>query len=202
MLDGRLVTLIDTPDFNDTTRGDTDILKMIARVLASTYQKRKTLAGVILVHRNTDDRFSGLSTRYFKMFREQCGDSSLKNVVILTNMWNEAGERAGAEEELATRDIFEPVLDKGVRTMRHNGSRKSALKVIRSLLNSDTGIVPQFVREISIEKKASMQAKDEETRREIEERSNKLRVDMNRVEEESKKAASGFRKEKANSSGV
>ncbi|RXW11980.1 hypothetical protein EST38_g13874, partial [Candolleomyces aberdarensis] len=90
MLDGRLVTLIDTPDFNDTTRSDTDILKMIARVLASTYQKRKTLAGVILVHRDTDDRFGGLSTRYFRMFREQCGDNSLKNVVILTNMWNEA----------------------------------------------------------------------------------------------------------------
>ena len=36
ILDGRMVTLIDTPGFDDTTRRDTEILKMIAFFLADT----------------------------------------------------------------------------------------------------------------------------------------------------------------------
>ena len=34
-LDGRSVTLIDTPGFDDTTRSDSDILEMIAAFLAT-----------------------------------------------------------------------------------------------------------------------------------------------------------------------
>ena len=34
-LDGRTVTLIDTPGFDDTSRSDADILKMIAAYLAT-----------------------------------------------------------------------------------------------------------------------------------------------------------------------
>ena len=35
-LDGRKVVLIDTPGFDDTSKSDTDILKMIAFFLATT----------------------------------------------------------------------------------------------------------------------------------------------------------------------
>jgi hypothetical protein len=35
-LDGRRVVLIDTPGFDDTTRSDTDVLKMIAAYLATS----------------------------------------------------------------------------------------------------------------------------------------------------------------------
>ena len=35
-LDGRRLMLIDTPGFDDTSRSDTDILKMIAAFLATT----------------------------------------------------------------------------------------------------------------------------------------------------------------------
>ena len=36
-LDGRSVVLIDTPGFDDTTRSDTDVLKMIAAFLETSY---------------------------------------------------------------------------------------------------------------------------------------------------------------------
>ena len=35
-LDGRVVTLIDTPEFDDTSKSDTEILKIIAAFLATT----------------------------------------------------------------------------------------------------------------------------------------------------------------------
>ena len=34
-LDGRTVTLVDTPGFDDTTKSDTEILKVIAAFLAT-----------------------------------------------------------------------------------------------------------------------------------------------------------------------
>ena len=37
MLDGRKVILIDTPGFDDTNKSDTDILKLIAAFLATTW---------------------------------------------------------------------------------------------------------------------------------------------------------------------
>ena len=36
LLNGRIVTLIDTPGFDDTTRSDTDILSSIAAYLSNT----------------------------------------------------------------------------------------------------------------------------------------------------------------------
>ena len=36
ILDGRIVSLIDTPGFDDTLKSDVDILKMIAAYLATT----------------------------------------------------------------------------------------------------------------------------------------------------------------------
>ena len=36
-LDGRMITLIDTPGFDDTNKSDTDILKLIALFLSTTY---------------------------------------------------------------------------------------------------------------------------------------------------------------------
>jgi hypothetical protein len=38
-LDGRSVELIDTPGFDDTTRSDTDVLRMISEYLASEWVK-------------------------------------------------------------------------------------------------------------------------------------------------------------------
>jgi hypothetical protein len=37
ILDGRPVVLIDTPGFDDTTRSDTDVLKMVAAFLETSY---------------------------------------------------------------------------------------------------------------------------------------------------------------------
>jgi hypothetical protein len=38
-LDGHPVVLIDTPGFDDTSRSDTDVLKMIAAFLETSYVK-------------------------------------------------------------------------------------------------------------------------------------------------------------------
>ncbi len=103
------------------------------------YENGKKLAGVIYMHRISDFRMGGISTRSFKMFRELCGDSTLRNVVIVTNMWGEVSKEVGEarEAELAKEDIFfKPVLDKGALMSRHENMRDSAYGILRKIIGN------------------------------------------------------------------
>ncbi|CAA7269626.1 unnamed protein product [Cyclocybe aegerita] len=138
-LEGRTVTLIDTPGFDDTTKSDADILRMIGLFLATTYENGKKLAGVIYIHRISDFRMGGISTRNFRMFRELCGESTLENVVIVTNMWGEVSREIGEarEAELASRDVFfQPVLQKGAQLLRHENTEESAHLILRHIIDN------------------------------------------------------------------
>lgn len=144
-LDGRKVTLIDTPGFDDTTIKDTDVLAMIAAYLSFTYKHGKMLSGVIYMHRILDNRMGGISSRNFKMFRNLCGDKTLENVAIVTNMWAGVDLHIGEarEKELASKDMFfKPVLDKGAKLVRHDHTLESAHNIIRSFFNQ----VPQALQ--------------------------------------------------------
>lgn len=46
---GRLITLIDTPGFDDSDRSDTDILNLVAGYLAQTYSEGVLLMGIIFL---------------------------------------------------------------------------------------------------------------------------------------------------------
>ncbi|KAF7793712.1 hypothetical protein EIP86_004828 [Pleurotus ostreatoroseus] len=137
LLDGKTVTLIDTPGFDDTTKTEAEILKLIADFLAITYEQGRKLNGVIFLHRISDQRMGGVARKNFRLFRKLCGDDALKNVVIVTNMWGEVDQAVGEnrERELAFNELFfKPVLDKGARMVRHENTPTSAKRILRELL--------------------------------------------------------------------
>ncbi|KAI0075385.1 hypothetical protein K474DRAFT_1583596, partial [Panus rudis PR-1116 ss-1] len=138
-VNGRRMVLIDTPGFDDSTKSDRDILSSIAEFLASKFRENKTLSGVIYMHRISDPRMSGISRRNFGMFRKLCGDSSLKNVIVVTNMWGQVTEDVGVarERELATDNLlFKPVLDLGAQMMRHHNTRDSAHAILQQFVHN------------------------------------------------------------------
>ena len=53
------------------------------------------MAGVIYTHRISDKRFGRIAGWNFKIFHELCGETSLKNVVLATNMWGEVSRDVG-----------------------------------------------------------------------------------------------------------
>lgn len=136
-LSGREVTLIDTPGFDDTSRSDTDILAMIGAYLSQTYEHGAKLAGIIYMHRISDFRMGGTNKRNFKMFRELCGESTLRNVLIVTNMWNEVASDLGEmrEKELENK-FFKGILDKGARMLRHEDTQESTHRILRYLIHN------------------------------------------------------------------
>ncbi|KZP08041.1 hypothetical protein FIBSPDRAFT_715614, partial [Athelia psychrophila] len=135
----RRVVLLDTPGFDDTTKSDTDILKLVAEYLADTYQKGVILSGVIYMHRISDVRMGGIAMRNFGMFRKLCGDKSLKNVAIVTTFWSEVDPAVGDAHETELRNddmFFKPALNKQAKLLRHDGTLDGARKIVVELMNN------------------------------------------------------------------
>jgi len=108
---------------------------------------------VIFVHRISDNRFTGVAQRNFKMFRELCGDTSLKNVVLVTNMWGTVTPDVGEAREVElTNRFFKPALNKGAQMVRHQNTEKSAHNIIRMIMENRPAVL-QIQRELVDERK-------------------------------------------------
>jgi hypothetical protein len=158
---------------------------------ACRYEEGVTLAGVLYFHRISDFRMGGTSTRNFKMFRELCGDTTLQNVVIVTNMWGEVGTQVGEarEAELMQEDIFfKPVLNKGAQMTRHDNTVSSAKNIIRRIIDNHP-LPLRIQRELVDEHKdISDTSAGEELNRELNAQIKKYQQEMLVLKEEMKRA--------------
>ena len=209
-LDGRSVTLIDTPGFDDTTKSDSDILEMIAAFLATAYvrtasryvsffrtelpnryEKGSKLSGVIYIHRISDIRFTGISGRNFQMFRELCGETTLKSVVLVTNMWTRDPRDINEAREIElSGKFFKPVLDKGAQLIRHHDTAQSAHDIIRKIFsNHKLPVVLQIQRELVDERKGIIETSaGKAVSRELVEQAKRHRAELEKIEEGMRRA--------------
>ena len=87
------------------------------------------------------------------MFRELCGDTTLKNVVLVTNMWNEVSHEVGwARQNELSSNFFKPALDKGAQMVRHHNTTQSAHNIIRKIM-ANRPVALQIQRELVDEDK-------------------------------------------------
>ena len=93
------VLLIDTPGFDDSARTDSIILTEISRLLSIQYKLGVCLKGVIYLHRITDIRYTGNSIRTLEIFQKICGETALKNVLLILSRWNKVDGALGAARE-------------------------------------------------------------------------------------------------------
>jgi len=123
------------------------------------------------------------------MFRELCGDSSLKNVVLVTNMWGEVSEDVGkAREKELTTNFFKPVLDKGAQLVRHHNTTQSAHDIIRSIMKNQP-VVLQIQRELIDEGKDIIDtAAGDAVNKELNEQIRRHQVELEVVQGEMMKA--------------
>ncbi|KAG6374159.1 P-loop containing nucleoside triphosphate hydrolase protein [Boletus reticuloceps] len=133
--DGRRnVVLVDTPGFDDTYLSETQILKIIAHWLKETYQKNIMLSGLLYLHRISDNRVAGASRRDLAVFKDLCGKVNMKNVVLVTTMWDVEDESVGSEREGQLFSVFwKDMIRLGSRTCRFQGTLESAWEIIDCL---------------------------------------------------------------------
>jgi hypothetical protein len=153
LVDGHPVILIDTPGFNDTVTEDSSVLKDISAFLAAVsvirashvdpadrhyrYENKVNLAGVIYFHRISDERWRRSDTRSFGWLRRICGERTLRNVVLATNMWGNVNPEVGAtREQQLVAEFVKPALDAGAQLHRHHDTTESAHEIIRAILSN------------------------------------------------------------------
>ncbi|KAJ2935050.1 hypothetical protein H1R20_g2003, partial [Candolleomyces eurysporus] len=195
-IDGRKVVLVDTPGFDDTTKSDSDILKLIADFLTNSYKDGHKLAGLLFIHRISDFRMGGISLKNFRTFRRLCGEQTLRNVVIVTNMWSAVDPQLGAqrEQELLTQDDlgFKSALEKGAKMMRHDGTGQSAADILRYILGNNNPMALQIQREIVDEKKdVSQTAAADEIEKELRAERERQKAEAERKQHEFEKRRLG-----------
>ena len=101
------------------------------------YSAGVKLAGIIYAHRISDEKFGGLAAKNFRMFRELCGEKTLKNVVLMTNMWGRATpEQEAAREQQLKDKYFKAAIEKGAQMCRHSNTPESAREVLRKILRN------------------------------------------------------------------
>ncbi|KAH9925223.1 P-loop containing nucleoside triphosphate hydrolase protein [Fomitopsis serialis] len=139
MMGDAKVVLIDTPGFDDTTKSQADVLEDIGRFLKQTYEKDIKLTGVIYMHRISDRRVGGIARKNFRLFGKICGPEAMKNVFIVTTMWEDVSEEVGQarEQELVSKPIFfQPAVAEGAKLVRHQKTAESAQSIVCSLINN------------------------------------------------------------------
>ncbi|KAF9489931.1 hypothetical protein BDN71DRAFT_1455374 [Pleurotus eryngii] len=125
------VILVDTPGFDDTNMSDTRVLGMIADWLLETYNNQVKLAGIIYMHRISDNRMAGTPLKNLKMFAQLCGTGAADRVILVTTMWGRVKQDVGAkrEDELKSK-FWKDMIDKKAKVARFEASFGSAWAII------------------------------------------------------------------------
>ncbi|KAJ3456440.1 hypothetical protein MRS44_016463 [Fusarium solani] len=140
-LGNKQVVFFDTPGFDDTYRGDADVLADVAQVLSSSYKNNLKLNGIIYLHRIKDERMTNAIMRNLTMFRNLCGDAAFQNVALVTTFWDELQDQSKGEDReqqlLARGEWWGYMTGKGSKTMRFHNTRESALEIVSKVIDLD-----------------------------------------------------------------
>jgi hypothetical protein len=102
------------------------------------YEKKIKLAGIIYLHRITDNRMAGSPHRNLRMFGELCGNNAVKRVVLVTTMWDKVQQDTGVrrEKELLA-NYWKKMSDCGASTARFLNTAESAREIIDFILEKN-----------------------------------------------------------------
>lgn len=103
----RRLILVDTPGFDDTHTSDVEILDRVATWLARCYKDKTPVAGVIYMHKISDNRMRGSLHKNFLMFKKVCGADSFKKVVLATAHWQTLSESEHLKCHTRERELKE-----------------------------------------------------------------------------------------------
>ena len=95
-----VVTLIDTPDFDDT-QPDADILDLISDFLLEIYARKILLTGIILLQPITGNRVKGSEKIRLRLLEKILGEAAFPHVIIGTTMWSELNNTFDGESRVS-----------------------------------------------------------------------------------------------------
>lgn len=161
----RPVYLVDTPGFNDTYRSDFEVFSEIAFILSQIHRRGIKIAGILYLHRISDNRVSGSAARNLKLLESICGLDAAPRMFLVTTMWESIeGDKSEAlrrESELvAKKQFWGRFVEHGSQAKRWRGSDSSALLIVDDLisLGDATGCKPLLIQKELVEQGKALRA--------------------------------------------
>ncbi|KAK6501606.1 hypothetical protein TWF481_009441 [Arthrobotrys musiformis] len=134
--------ILDTPGFDDSYMSDYEILEGLTRELAEMYRSSRLLTGIIYVHDVSKEKMGGTSHKSLRTFQKLVGERSMENVVLVTTHWRKffKGPQVKREDELRGT-FWAPMITRGSKILRHDGSQKSAMRIVKEILDRKPVVV-------------------------------------------------------------
>jgi hypothetical protein len=135
MVEGRVITLVDTPGFDDTSRTDVEVLEEVSSWLTQSYKSRQLVSGIIYLHPITSNRMRGSALNSLDVFAGLVGPDSFHNILLVTTMWDLLPDPSLGEsrEEELREHIWKSLIEKGSITAQSSGDRQSALAIMKRI---------------------------------------------------------------------
>lgn len=136
-LDGKKIHLIGSPDIDYTTRAIEDIGLPVTSWLAAAYGITKVDSAIYTHHISNDGIPSQLRTLYITL-RSRGLIEELSKIAIVTTMWDAVDKKTGEARELVlSSHYFRALIEGGSSMYRDDGTRDSALRIMRSLSSGE-----------------------------------------------------------------
>lgn len=142
-LRGKRLVLVDTPGFDDTYTSDSEILRRIAIWLASSYDSKMKLGGIIYLHNISQPRMLGSDRQNLAVFQDLCGSKALSSVIIGMTKSGDIPQEVGEKRcnELSSTH-WKGIIEAGatVYSLRNDTtSARDLLTIILQNIKSSTG---------------------------------------------------------------
>jgi hypothetical protein len=104
-------------------------------------KKNIKLAGIVYLHRISDNRMSGAALNNLRTFANICGRDAMRGAIFVTTMWGDVKEEVGLRREVELKDIIrKDVMDIQCRMERFTNTSESAWRIIKMAMeNSQSG---------------------------------------------------------------
>lgn len=151
-VDGQKCYLVDTPGFDDTNRPDSEILREVANWLNLSHEADIPLAGIVYLHRISDNRLGGAAMKNLRMFKRLCGKRSLPSVVLATTMWSKSNRSQDEQRERELLDnpkFWGDMVNDGSKVLRHDNGRESATAIMKHILGNGSRVTLEIQKEMA-----------------------------------------------------
>ncbi|KAF7979295.1 hypothetical protein HWV62_43006 [Athelia sp. TMB] len=128
------VVLVEVPGFGATDYG---VLEEIQKVQAwmTRHLKNGQLAGVIYLHRISENRWSQSTANSLFVIQQLFGLDSMQHFVVATTMWSEVRtEIAESREQSIKEGVVRDIIERGGKMARFYDSSESAWDIIDHFL--------------------------------------------------------------------
>lgn len=143
------VHLLDMPGFDESYMADRETLRRICDELDRFFRDKFDISGVIYVQDINESPYSSSAMKKLAIFKKLIGADYMHKCAIVTTKWAHVDPQTGGEREhelLNDEKFWQPVITAGAKSARFNGTKRSAMDIIRPLCQSQT-FVPEVIRE-------------------------------------------------------